>query len=123
VIRNLDRDMMDMNRFRSRRLLNQVRPDVEPWRRDSGTRRRVALGFYAVLLAVAGAIGAVIVSLMSSRSVALSDRPAETGDWLAGGTLALAAIAELVALQAYASATGLPPPGYPLPLREGSYKD
>jgi hypothetical protein len=98
-----------MNRFRSRRLLNQLRPDVEPWRRDSGTRRRVVLGFYAVLLlAVAGAIGAVIVSVMSSRSVALSDRLAETGDWLAGGTLALAAIAGLVALQAYASATGLP---------------
>jgi hypothetical protein len=109
VIRNLDGDMVDMNSFRSRRLLNQLRPDVEPWRRDSGTRRRVVLGFYAVLLlAVAGAVGAVIVSAMSSRSVPLSDRLAETGDWLAGGTLALAAIAGLVALQAYASATGLP---------------
>jgi hypothetical protein len=109
VIRNLDRDMEDMNRFRSRRLLNQLRPDVEPWRRDSGTRRRVVLGFYAVLLlAVAGAIGSVIVSVMSSRPVALSDRLAETSDWLAGGTLALAAIAGLVALPAYASATGLP---------------
>jgi len=48
------------------------------------------------------------VTVMSSHTITFADRLAETGDWLAGGTLALAAIAGLVALQAFASATGLP---------------
>lgn len=79
------------------------------WWRDSLNRRRVVLGFYAaLLLAVAGAVLGLVVSVISSQSASFSDRLVESGDWLAGGTLALATIAGLVALQAYASATGLP---------------
>jgi hypothetical protein len=72
-------------------------------------RRRLVLGFYAILLV--GVLVAVVVlvgTVVWSRSPNLSDRLAETSDWLAGGTLVLAAIAGLVALEAYPSATGRP---------------
>lgn len=72
------------------------------------SRRRLVLGFYALLL-LAVTVGVVfVVSTVMSSSGSFSDRLTESGDWLAGGTLVLAAIAGLVALQAYASATGLP---------------
>lgn len=77
--------------------------------RDSRTKRRFLLAFYSILvLAVMVAVLVRVVSVTGSQSGSLSDRLAEAGDWLAGGTLALATIAGLVALQAYASATGLP---------------
>jgi len=83
--------------------------NLSRWFRDSRLRRRVTLGFYAaLLLAVAGEIVHIVATVIASRTAALPNRLAETGDWLAGGTLALAVIAGLVALQAYASATGLP---------------
>lgn len=51
---------------------------------------------------------ALVISVIGSRSGRFSDRLAEVGDWLAGGTLVLAVFAGIVALKAYASATGLP---------------
>jgi hypothetical protein len=72
-------------------------------------RRRLVLGFYALLLiVVTGGVVDLVSTVIASRSDSFSDRLAESGDWLAGGTLVLAAIAGLVALQAYAAATGLP---------------
>jgi hypothetical protein len=94
---------------RVRRRLAPARRAVVRWRRDTRVRRRLLLGFYAVLLfAVIVAVLVLVITVISARSPGLSDRLAETGDWLAGATLALAAVAGLVALQAYASATGLP---------------
>jgi hypothetical protein len=77
--------------------------------RDSRRRRRLWLGVSSVLLfAVTASVLALVISVVGSQSGRFSDRLAETGDWLAGGTLVLAAFAGLVALKAYASATGLP---------------
>jgi hypothetical protein len=93
---------------RTRRALQNWRT-VFRWWRDPRAKRRFLLGLYSfLLLAVMAAVLVRVVSVAGSESPGLSDRLAEAGDWLAGGTLALAAIAGLVALQAYASATGLP---------------
>lgn len=91
------------------RLATQRRKIIPAWWRDSRCRRRLWLGFFSVLLlAITAAVLAPVVSVIGSQSGQFSDRLAETGDWLAGGTLVLAAFAGLVALKAYASATGLP---------------
>jgi hypothetical protein len=75
----------------------------------SRRKRQVLLYTYTalVLLTAAGILGWA-VNVWSSARPAPTDRLAEVGDILALGTLALAAIAGFVALQAYASATGLP---------------
>jgi hypothetical protein len=76
---------------------------------DSRGRRRFWLGFSSVLLlAITAVVLALVFVVIESQSNRFSDRLAEVGDLLAGGTLALAAFAGLVALKAYASATGLP---------------
>ena len=54
-----------------------------------------------------GALGAVIATTQIS-DLSFSDRLVEIGDWVGGGTLLLAALAAVVALQAYAASTGLP---------------
>lgn len=64
--------------------------------------------YSALVLAVSAAVAVFVITVLSSPRPSFSDRLAEAGDWLAAGTLALAAIAGLVALQAYAAATGLP---------------
>lgn len=51
---------------------------------------------------------ALLVTVALSSHDTFSDRLAEVSDILAGGTLLLALLAGLVALQAFASATGLP---------------
>jgi hypothetical protein len=74
-----------------------------------GARRRALLLFYAVmLLVVVSATTGAIIFILSRRHVLLVDRTAEMGDVLAGSTLLLAFIAALIALHAYAAATGLP---------------
>jgi hypothetical protein len=74
-----------------------------------GTRRRVTLAFYAIFLTAAVLATAFMAWLIPwGGSRAMPDRLAETGDFLAGGTLALALIAGIVALHAFAAATGLP---------------
>jgi hypothetical protein len=84
-------------------------PRLKRWRQDAGFRRRLVIAFYAALLLVAGvAVVVIVFSVLSSSRPSFSERLAEVGDMLAGGTLALAAIAGLVALQAYGAATGLP---------------
>jgi hypothetical protein len=78
-------------------------------RHDSRLQRRAVLGFYAALVLAAAAVTGVLAWLIPwSHHAALGDRAAEIGDVLVGGTLVLAFIAGLVALQAYAAATGLP---------------
>jgi hypothetical protein len=74
-----------------------------------GARRRVLLSFYAVmLLVVVSATTSAVIFILSRRHILLADRTAEMGDVLAGSTLLLAFIAALIALHAYAAATGLP---------------
>jgi hypothetical protein len=69
----------------------------------------VSLRIYIALLIAVGACVVVMAILaLSASGTDFSDRLVEAGDWLAGGTLALAAVAGLVAVQAYAAATGLP---------------
>lgn len=81
---------------------------IPRWRslcQDTVFKRRLMLSFYsALLLAVGVAVLAIVISLLAPSP----DRLAEIGDWLAAGTFVLAAVAGLVALQAYASATGPP---------------
>jgi len=75
---------------------------------DSRLRRRVALASIGVLLLLVTAATAVFVGVALSSSAKFSDRLAEVGDYIVAGTLLLAVIAGLVALLAYAAATGLP---------------
>jgi hypothetical protein len=75
---------------------------------DTRTRRRLLLGIYSLLLIlVLAAILGTSIMLLTART-GLQDRLAETADVITGGTAVLAVIAGLVALQAYAAATGLP---------------
>jgi hypothetical protein len=76
--------------------------------RDTRTRRRLLLGAYSLLLVAALTSILVASLLLLTSKVDLADRLAETADVIAGGTAVLAVIAGLVALQAYAAATGLP---------------
>lgn len=72
-------------------------------------RRRFVLAAYAALLIVVLLATAVyIVAVLPRSHLALSDKLALAGDAAAAGTLLLAVIGGLVALQAYAAATGLP---------------
>lgn len=73
---------------------------------DSRVRRRAMLAFYTLLLAAVTV--AVLVAVLSLSSSNHNDRLAVIANWLAGGTLVLALVAGLVALRAYAAATGLP---------------
>jgi hypothetical protein len=77
-------------------------------RSNSRLRRWLLLRTYILVLIAVAAIACVLTGTVLSSKASLSDRLAEAGDVLAGGTLALALLAGLVALQAYASATGLP---------------
>lgn len=76
---------------------------------DARSRRKLLLYAYGALAgAIAlGALGAVISTTQIS-DLSFSDRLAEISDWVGGGTLLLAALAAVVALQAYAASTGLP---------------
>lgn len=60
---------------------------------------------------VLGQVAASLIAVIAITQISdltFSDRLAEIGDWMVGGTLTLAATAGVVALQAYAVATGLP---------------
>jgi hypothetical protein len=72
-------------------------------------RRKILLGAYAILI-VSVLCGMIVgtVTLLCSGKKDLATRLAEVGDVLAGGTVLLAFIAALVALQAYAAAIGIP---------------
>jgi hypothetical protein len=83
--------------------------DRVPWLQDPRLRRRALLYFYgAVLLGIAVATIAAVVAVTQVAHLTFSDRLAEVGVFIGGGTLALAAAAGLVAVQAYAFAAGLP---------------
>jgi hypothetical protein len=76
---------------------------------DSLAKRRIAITALCVLLiaVMAGvAVWAAVVLATSGHS--LSDRLAEASLIIAGGTLVLALIAAIVAVMAYAAATGMP---------------
>lgn len=75
---------------------------------DTRARRKVLLSIYSLLLIAALAAILLISSLVLMSKMSLSDRLAEVADIIAGGTAVLAVLAGLVALQAYAAATGLP---------------
>ena len=75
---------------------------------DTRSRRRLLLGAYSLLLLAVLASVLLIASLLLISKISLSDKLAEIGDVVAAGTAILALIAGLVALQAYAAATGLP---------------
>jgi hypothetical protein len=76
---------------------------------DSRDKRRMAIGCLCVVLLVVMAGVAVWVALvLSSNAHSFSDRLAEAGVIIAGGTLVLALIAAVVAVMAYAAATGQP---------------
>lgn len=78
------------------------------WVRNSRIRRLTLLFGYSLLLpAVLVVMVLTSVQFLDSTG-ALSDKLAEVADVIAGGTAVLAVIAGLVAIQAYASATGLP---------------
>lgn len=75
-------------------------------RLDARTRRKLTFYGYALALVVlAGIVLGVVVSWSQSKS---DDRLAVIANWLAAGTLALAFLAGVVALQAYANASGQP---------------
>jgi hypothetical protein len=76
---------------------------------DSRRRRLLAIiGLVALLLAVTAGVVVWVNSITSSHSHGFSDRMAEDTVIIAGGTLALALIAAVVAVMAFAAATGLP---------------
>jgi hypothetical protein len=79
------------------------------WYRDLRRRRKVLLFTYGALV-VAFGLGTLsaVVDTWVDTNLSLPDRLAEMGDWASAGILALAALAALVALQAYAFSTGLP---------------
>jgi len=78
------------------------------WVRNSRIRRWMLLVAYSALLVVVLAVMLVVsVGFFHSKEL-LSDKLAEVADVIAGGTAVLAVIAGLVAIQAYAAATGLP---------------
>jgi hypothetical protein len=66
------------------------------------------LGAWVLVLAQVGATLGAVIAVTQVSDLTFSDRLVEIGDWVVGGTLTLAATAGLVALQAYAAATGLP---------------
>jgi hypothetical protein len=65
------------------------------------------LAYSFLLTVVLLAMALISAKLLASRE-SLSDRLAEVADVVAGGTAALGVIAGLIAIQAYAAATGLP---------------
>jgi hypothetical protein len=73
---------------------------------DTRTQRLLTIGAYGLLLSIVtlAILTGSLVWLLSGRT----DHLAVIGNFLSLGTLALALIAGLVALQAYAAATGLP---------------
>jgi hypothetical protein len=80
-----------------------------PFWKDSRARRTTLIGVYSILIigALAG-MGIISGIFLSSPKYDLSTRLAELAVILAAGTAFLAFLTGLVALQAYASATGLP---------------
>lgn len=71
-------------------------------------RRIILVGYSALLFLVLGATAGVLIFFMGGANLNLTDRLAVIGDLLAGGALLLSFIAALLAVQAYAAATGLP---------------
>jgi hypothetical protein len=77
--------------------------------RDPSLRRRIVLGLIAFVITAATAVFAyAAIYITVGRHGEYADRLAEVTAWLAGGTLGLALVAALVALLAFAAATGQP---------------
>jgi hypothetical protein len=85
-----------------------VRVNILRWTQDAGHRRWLLLGAWVLVLAQVGFVAVAVVATARVPGLTFSDRLAEIGDWLVGGTLTLAATAAVVALLAYSAATGLP---------------
>jgi hypothetical protein len=86
----------------------RFRSAVSRFRVTSSSQRKFQLaGIAIVILAVALAAVAICIAIAGSSSD-LPDRVAEMGDVIAGATLLLAVVAAVVALLAYAVATGQP---------------
>lgn len=75
---------------------------------DTRVRRKLLLAIYSLLLVMALTAILLISNLLLLSKANLSDRLAEVADVIAAGTAVLGVLAGLVALQAYAAATGLP---------------
>jgi hypothetical protein len=75
---------------------------------DSRLRRLALLTCVFVVIVLIGLLAALAVLGTMLRSARLSDRLVEVGDILSGATLILTIVAALVAVLAYAVATGLP---------------
>lgn len=90
-----------MDRLRASRWL----PDL---RKDSRFRRLALLGCVFIVILFIALLAAIAVLVTMLKTASLSDRLVEVGDILAGATLVLTIVAALVAVLAYAVATGLP---------------
>jgi hypothetical protein len=76
---------------------------------DSVAKRRITIIALCVLfMAVMAGVTVWVVAVLSSSAHSFSDRLAEATAIIAGRTLLLALIAAIVAVMAYAAATGLP---------------
>lgn len=75
---------------------------------DSGSRRLLVLSVILIVIIVIGLLATLCTFLIVLARVSLSDRLAEIADVMSGATLLLTVVAALVALFAYAVATGLP---------------
>jgi hypothetical protein len=83
--------------------------DIRQSMLEPGANRIAALGCLCTLLVgVMAGVGIWVVLVLSSGAHSFADRLAEAGVIFAGGTLALALIAAVVAVMAYAAATGQP---------------
>src|SRR5215471_3229149 len=71
-------------------------------------RRFLLLVYAAVLIIIISATITAVCIVFSRHGVTSTDRIAAVGVVVAGSTLLLAFVAALIALQAYAAATGLP---------------
>lgn len=78
------------------------------WAQDARHRRLLIIGGWVLVLSQVAAALIAVIAVTQVSDLSFSDRLAEIGDWIVGLTLTLAATAGVVALQAYAAATGLP---------------
>ena len=89
--------------------MNWVGQWITHLRNNSRQRRLMFLGIIlTIIIAVTLATVFLVILILSLSSASISDRLAEVGIIIAGATLALAAVAALVALLAYAISTGTP---------------
>jgi len=82
--------------------------NISHWTQDSRHRRWLLVGACVLVMAQVAGVVVAVVATTQVNDLTFPDRLAEIGDWLVGGTLTLAATAGVVAVLAYAAATGVP---------------